>query len=827
MKQVKGVGFERARACVLSFVAVVLLVEVVQAQGFSNVAPAQGISHSVNTDMSIGGAGVAFFDFDNDGWDDITFMQVNDSLVFYKNVNGNLQKLPSFIYSEYETKQLLWVDYDNDGDYDAFLVTYDGPCRLYQNNGNFEFTDVTLESGLEMLTFNLKNYGVTFADYDRDGHLDFYLARYVMQGDETNPLLQNALYRNNGDGTFTDVTETAGVANGLQPTFMGVWLDANNNGWPDLYVINDRVLWGNSLYINNGDGTFTDFTEQSGAGMFGEDPMCAAFADYDNDGDLDILCTNGGPPTKPPRLYRNNGNTTFTEVGQQLGIHVNETFMCQWGTSFIDVDNDSYLDLYMTTGLLLLDPTNEDRSYLFMSNEAQSFTDTPEMFDFNHVAASYSVGKGDLNNDGFADLVVSNAKNFDSFIWQNQVNTPNPNNYIKVTIEGTVSNTMAVGSWIHVYADGKAYHHYTRCGDSFVSQDSQHHIFGLGQATMVDSIVVNYSLGHTDVYYDLDVNQHVYLKEGEGYQASLSVSGVFSMCNGDTLILNAGDHTSYLWSNGSTEQHVSITESGSYWVQVQSEEGFVANSDTLVVVVNDNPEIDFTTTQPLCFGDDNGSINIENLLGIPPASVVWNNGMSGETIDNLVAGLYDYTFVDMNQCEAEGYILLQEPLPLSVQVFTFPETNGNDGGFNLLFNGGTPPYTVFLDSVIAQPIMDNLSSGEYHLLVVDTNGCTFKGLVIIEGTVGIVDVQNAVPLIYPNPTTRSGFVRIEWEPTLNLDKILVIDAVGKHCYDVGVPLGSGFLELDLGSKLRSSGTYRLLFYNQFEYIGQRQIIVLD
>lgn len=723
-------------------------------QDFYNLAPAIGISHTVNTDMSIGGSGACFFDFDNDGWDDITFVQVDDSIQFYRNIGGTFELMPSFIYSPGETKQLLWVDYDNDGDYDAFLVPFQQPCKLFQNDGNFNFTDVTAQAGLSGL--NTTNHGVTFADYDKDGHLDFYLARYSQTGDPSNTMLTNVLFKNNGDGTFTDVTAQAGVADGIQPSFMGAWIDVNENGWPDLYVINDRLLWGNTLYLNNGDGTFTDITEMSGAGMFGEDPMCASFSDFDNDGDLDILCTNGGPPTKPVRLYVNQGDTTFIDQGQELGIDVNVTFHCTWGASWIDADNDSFQDLYIATGLLTTNASNETRSYLFMSDGANQFIDSPEGFiGSDHVAASYGVAKGDINNDGFADLIVQNAKGFDSFIWRNTALAWDVNNYLKVTLEGTVSNTMAIGSWIRLYANGEQYSHYTRCGESFVSQDSQHHIFGLGTAEIVDSLIVEYSLGHIDRYYNLEVNKHLYLFEGETVEVSVSAIGGLPVCTQDSVILNPGEWSEYLWNTGDTAQFLTVFEPGDYWVQVTNEFGFVAISDTLSVDFYPIPEIEFEISHPLCHDDQNGTVQLFNTNGDPAADVTWSNGMSGAEVEGLGAGEYTYVFTDLNGCSKEGSVFLQNPFPLSVQIFTTPEVVGEDGAINLIINGGTPPYHITLNGDSVGFTMENLPAGEYLLLVEDDNGCTFESEVLIDFASSVRDGQQSTVSIFPNPV-RAG-----------------------------------------------------------------------
>jgi len=744
-------------------------------QSFVDIAPIQGIQHTVNSDIAIGGSGVSFFDFDNDGWDDITFIQINDSIDFYKNVNGTFQLLPSFIFAPGENKQVLWVDYDNDGDYDIFLVPYAEHCRLYRNDGNFNFTDVTFEAGIFGL--NSANYGVTFADYDKDGFLDFYLARYYNSPqDPLNPLFTNALYRNNGDGTFSNVTVSAGVGNGIQPSFMGVWIDINHNGWPDLYVINDRVLWGNSLYLNNGDGTFTDITESSGAGMFGEDPMGATFADFDNDGDLDILCTNGGPPTKPIRVYVNQGDNTFIEKGQELGIDVDITFHCTWGASWVDVNNDTFQDVYVTTGLLTTDASNEKRSYLFMSDSADVFVDSQPMFLSNHVAASYSVAKGDINNDGFADLVVQNAKNFNSFIWLNQVDPEETNSFVKVTLEGTVSNRMAIGSWVLVYVNGNQYVHYSRCGENFVSQDSQHHIFGLGSATIIDSIVVEYPSGHVDKYYNLAVNQKYLLKEGDTYLSQIATNAT-TICQGESTVLDAGVHTVVSWNTGSNNSEIIVTEPGLYWFVAQNEFGVVTYSDSVFIEVLPLPIISVNTLDPLCEGDETGVIFISNDLGVEASTISWNNGLEGDSLNHLSAGNYFFEYTDVNGCVQTGIAQLQEPDYLFAQVFPSPDFGNNDGSLLIIINGGTPPYFVYLDGEEYSTSIFDLQFGTYQILVEDFHFCTFETEATIDHiTADRSILENTHLLIYPNPTTGILFVDSE---NFNIKTIRVFDLSGR------------------------------------------------
>lgn len=763
------------------FFACIFYVQNGFSQLFDDQAIELQIAHSM-TNSDYWGGGVSVFDIDNDGWDDITFIQENDSIVVYKNSLGNFQRMPSFHFNQGRTKSQIWVDYDNDNDNDLFISTYNGPLKLLQNVGNFNFVEIPFAAGLSQI--NSANYGITFADYDRDGFLDLYLCRYVFTGNPSNEGHINLLFKNNGDGTFTNVTSVAGVGNGIALSFMGVWMDVNKDKWPDLYVINDRVSE-NTLYMNNGDGTFTDLTAVSGTALPGDDPMSATFADFDNDGDLDHYSSNSGDQGKLGRLLVNDQGWVFNELGAQYDVAIDKL---SWGATWVDVDNDSYLDLYVATGNGS-GIVQEDRSYLYMNQNGLLFEDSPQLFIGNHIAGSFSVAKGDLNNDGFADLVVQNVNGTNSFVWVNQSQLDGANNFIKLTLEGTISNKMAIGAWINVYCGNETFVHYTRCGENYLSQNSQNLIFGLGNHTLVDSIVVEYPSGITDRYVNLIPNQTYSFVEGESLQTSVQYSGDLSFCFGDSIILDAGEFQEYTWSNGFTGRYLPVAQAGSYYVEVENEYGYSIISDTVVVEIGFTPEISPSVNHIDCFGQNNGQIDL-NLPFSSSFQVQWSSGLNGNQLNNLSSGTYAYSYLDVFGCSVIDSIVIFEPMPL--MVFTNESYNQFTSEFDLQNEivGGTPSYSLFIDGVEQFGTDFSIAEGIYDLLVVDANNCSNNSQLVLS-TLQLENQFLSSVNFYPNPNSTGVYHFNNNE----IKDIVVFDAFGKQV-SINVDLENGLFALN-------------------------------
>lgn len=316
----------------------------INAQTFTNEAINEGIDITYNpfNSTTYFGGGISFVDFNSDGLDDISVSTyLNGDLKFYQNNGTGFTELSTFSIltdNTDEVKQISWIDYDNDGDQDAYIISAQGKSILYRNDGSNTFTDVTSSAGLSSFT-NYPAYGVAWADINHDSYLDFYIVFWKLS-----PTYNNILYKNNGDGTFTDITTSAGVGNMDGISFMPTFIDINNDKYPDLYVVNDKNT-GNRLYKNNGDETFTDISVSSGTNL-AMGAMGVAVGDYDNNGFLDIYVSNS--PTVGNKLLKNNGNETFTDVSISAGVTFNKI---GWGVNFVDYDNDGHLDVYAASGM--------------------------------------------------------------------------------------------------------------------------------------------------------------------------------------------------------------------------------------------------------------------------------------------------------------------------------------------------------------------------------------------------------------------------------------------------------------------------------------------
>ncbi len=471
---------------------------------FSDQSALLGCSNSSYGVGTLGG-GISFFDFDADGWDDITVSsEFGEPIRFFRNDQGTFSPVTFNFTDQFaETKTVQWVDFDNDGDYDLFSVSNTHAYRLYENDGNMQFTDISPAAGLAVPDYH--SWGASWGDYNNDGWLDLFIS----SRDNDTASVHNKLYHNNGDKTFTDVTVSAGISTDDFITFCSVFFDYNNDGWQDIYMANDRPWNLNILYENNGDGTFSDVSAASGADI-GISAMSNTIGDYNKDGWLDIYITNIPDGNV---FLKNNGDGTFTDIAQSNG-----TFMesYAWGAVFLDAENDTDLDLYVSSML-----TNSQTLYItsaFYENDGTGVYSIPADAGFEDDAGrSYANAIGDITNDGYPDMCVLNFQPDDIYLWHNE--SPQNNNWIKVKLQGDASNRQGIGSWIEISVNGEKQYNYTLCGEGYIAQNSGYEFFGIGSATSIDYIKVTWLSGIVDIINNPPINVQGTIVEGSNVLA--------------------------------------------------------------------------------------------------------------------------------------------------------------------------------------------------------------------------------------------------------------------------------------------------------------------
>ncbi len=540
-----------------------------------NVARESGINHPTTFGderrnrylLETTGCGIAFIDYDGDGWQDI--FQVNGTRLdgapkgqspsnrLYRNRGDGTFEDVTHKAGVSRTgwgQSVCAGDYDNDGDEDLF-VSYFGENTLYRNNGDGTFTDVAKQAGV-LNNRTRWGSGSAFLDYDRDGKLDLFVASYIDLDLKTAPLPEtgpclykgvlvacgppglpggvNMLFRNNGDGTFSDVSDKSGVAKSQGTYGLGVLVaDFNNDSWPDVYVANDSAPA--ALYRNNKDGTFTDIGVESGCAFSVDGKpqagMGVSAGDYDRDGWLDIFKTNFSGDTST--LYRNVtgsvGETAFEDMTFQAGIGLNTKWL-GWGCGFVDFDNNSWLDIFLVNGhvypeveKLTTEAGYAQKKVLYRNMGGGTFLDVSEQVGGAVVQPSAARGSAfaDFDNDGDVDVVINPVNDMPELL---RVDGQGINNWVKVKTVGTQSNRTGVGARIICTTDDATQIDEVRSGGSYCSQNDLRVHFGVGSARQIKSLEIRWPSGKVDKLSDAPVNRLVVVKEGAGLVDTITLS---------------------------------------------------------------------------------------------------------------------------------------------------------------------------------------------------------------------------------------------------------------------------------------------------------------
>ena len=493
------------------------------------------------------GAGGAFLDYDNDGHLDLYLVNSAAlSALFRNNGDGTFRDVTASAKVNNQGSYGHGVacgDVDNDGYVDIYVTNF-GANRLYHNNGDRTFTDVTAQAGVGDSRWSSS---ATFFDYDSDGYLDLYVVNYVnyrLDGSAPICLAQavdlsafnatervrgychpkhfegtpDRLYRNNGDGTFTDTTDAANIRDpgGM---FLGKGLgvvaaDFDADGNPDIYVANDDTP--NYLFYNKGDGTFAEIAILTGCAYSADGVAQAGMGvdagDYNSDGFLDLFVTNFSYETNT--LYRNNGDGTFTDVSYKARLGEESYLFLGFGTGFFDPDNNGYLDIFVANGHIFpnVERTTDVLSYKqpnqFFRNQGDG-TFTEIGFEGQH-AVSRGTLFGDYDNDGDTDLLVTQLNDKVTLL-RNDNHTSN--NYLRLKLIGTRSNRDSIGARVTLTLGTKSETREVHRGYSYLSSNDPRLLFGLGERTVVDKLQIRWQSGVVQTLENLTVNQEFVVTE--------------------------------------------------------------------------------------------------------------------------------------------------------------------------------------------------------------------------------------------------------------------------------------------------------------------------
>jgi len=511
------------------------------------------------------GCGVAFYDFDHDDWIDLFLVNGTRlegfpkgeepiSRLFKNNRDGTFTDitLRSGMTRSGWGQGCCVGDYDNDG-YDDLFVSYYGQPILYKNHGDGTFTDVTAKAGL-LQKRTRWNSGCAFLDYDKDGHLDLFVANYIDFDLKTAPLPEaagcaykgmpvacgppgleggkNILYHNNGDGTFTDVSVKAGIENTIGTYGLSVVVaDLDNDGWPDIYVANDSTAA--TFYQNQKDGTFKDLAIEAGIAYSPDGRpqagMGVSVGDFNRDGLLDIVKTNFAGDTDS--LYLNLGDGTFEDHTYLSGLGINTRYL-GWGVGFVDLDNDGWLDIFISNGHVYpevdsshLDSPYAEHKYIYRNLRNGQFEEVTSRAGsgVTDAVAARGCAFGDYNNDGTMDAVVNCVNAPPQLL---RCDSSIPRNWIKLRLVGKASNRTGIGARVSVTATTAPQEESGSCkqpmkqidevrsGGSYYSQNDLRMHFGLDKATQADVVEVVWPSGAKDTLHNLAANQLYVIEEG-------------------------------------------------------------------------------------------------------------------------------------------------------------------------------------------------------------------------------------------------------------------------------------------------------------------------
>jgi hypothetical protein len=631
------------------------------------------------------GVGMVVADWNNDGLDDIIRLdQGKNAIVEVQTYGGQFQSIAFGQMASSSAWAMCVADVDKNG-YLDIIGGWNGACKIFKiNNSGTAATLYTLPNS----NFFLQN--ITAADINNDGHIDLFTC------DDNG---ESSVYLNDGTGNFAEsniinfnVTPTDDSGN-----YGSVWTDFDGDGDFDLYIAKCRQGVNsptdgrriNVLFVNNGNGTFTENAAAYNINI-GAQSWTASFGDIDNDGDMDLMVTNHDVPSM---ILENNGSGVYTNITSSTGFNINDIIPIQ--SVFADFDNDGYLDI-------LVAGTN---SRLFRNNGNKTFTLVTGLFNTNNME-SFAVGDLNHDGfidvyAGYANIYTT-PSSIDDVLW---INNGNNNNYIGFRLNGTTSNKDAIGTKVKIYGPWGVQVREVRAGESYGTCNSLKLHFGIGNATSVDSARIFFPSGATQKLTNLSANRYIHIIENTCVSTNpiITINGPQVICPGSSVQLSAPAGFNYLWSNSATTQNTGVSIAGNYYLRLTTSNGcreyskykniqngqsynvsisvskcpgqshILPNGTTVstggnypVTLTAINGCDSIVTTQlsylpapqisnivtPTSCGLPNGAITANVSGASSPYTYIWNTGATTSSISNLSSGAYSVTVTSANNCSS-------------------------------------------------------------------------------------------------------------------------------------------------------------------------------
>ena len=660
------------------------------------------------------GCGVSCVDFNGDGLDDLTIGQASGNVSLYVRTEDGFE-LDMELLGELQVTGIAWLDVEGDGDLDLFFARRDGGVKLFIRTASGALLDQSLSRGIPDWE-GWRPRGISACDFDRDDDLDVYIASYHISSQDFH--YSNVLLINDGQGNFTVADDSVGVDNGVQTSFQGGWLDYDGDGWDDLWVINDRFSFPNSLYRNQGDGTFVDMAPELGLDIT-LDPMTATIFDPDGDGDWDLFSTD--VPNIAHQFFVNT-DSGFVDLAQDAGLDDIDDY--GWGACALDVDGDMREDLMISTLFWPFEQTPADNR-LYMGSDSGLYFIEDTVGWPNEQFGLYHLGRFDLNGDRAPDIVGHGTIP----IAQLLLNT-NEEGASRMTVKlvGTTANSHAVGAVIQVHAGGTQQMQQVDVGSDYVTQHSYTRFFGMGDLETADSVVVTWPGGVVETWYGLEADAAHVLIQGT---AGLEPIALERLCPWDSqgwLLPFDADSVDMYWNGVPLSSDVVWVETtGTDVLEAHWWNGAYVLEWSLSSSVDTLPVLAFECDVPVCHYD---SVTVAwSSMGAD--AVYWMDSIPAppDTVFSVIQDSLHVSWLFGAACLLDTLVEVPWPDSLLMDLIVeLPACHDDLATVETSVMGGTPPLNV--DWLGASP--ESLGNGNWPVSLVDAAGCVVLDSVWVE-----------------------------------------------------------------------------------------------